>query len=94
MVAERNPEVQKAVVRLEVLSGDERARYIAEMEEKAWRDMQSHKKDARREGLAEGEIRERKKWQSVVADKEAMLADKDAEIARLRAELEAARGKK
>jgi len=86
MVAERNPEVQKAVVRLEVLSGDERARYIAEMEEKAWRDMQSHKKDARREGLAEGEIREREKWQSVVADK-------DTEIARLRAELETARNK-
>ena len=86
MVAERNPEVQKAVVRLEVLSGDERARYIAEMEEKAWRDMQSHKKDARREGLAEGEIREREKWQSVVADY------KD-EIARLQAELEAARNK-
>jgi len=47
MVAERNPEVQKAVVRLEVLSGDERARYIAEMEEKARRDMVSHLKDAR-----------------------------------------------
>ena len=92
MVAERNPEVQKAVVRLEVLSGDERARYIAEMEEKAWRDMQSHKKDARREG--------REKWQSVVAEKETMLAGKDAEIAdnraeiaRLRAELEAARNR-
>jgi len=36
-----------------------------------------------------GEITERKKWQSVVADKDAALADKDAEIARLRAELEA-----
>jgi hypothetical protein len=30
---------------------------------------------------------ERKKWQSIVADKNATLADKDAEIARLRAQL-------
>jgi len=87
MVAERNPEVQKAVVRLEVLSGDERARYIAEMEEKARRDMVSHLKDARREGRAE----EREKWQSVIAEKETEIADNRAEIAHLRTELEAAR---
>jgi len=58
MAAERNPEVKKAVVRLEVLSGDERARYIADMQEKARRDMASHLRDAdmkgRTEGLTEG----------------------------------------
>ncbi|MCL2174917.1 MAG: Rpn family recombination-promoting nuclease/putative transposase [Treponema sp.] len=78
MVAERNPEVKKAVVRLEVLSGDERARYIAELEEKARRDMVMHIDYATAQGKAESD----KKWQSVVADK-------DVEIARLRAELEA-----
>ena len=43
-------------------------------------DYQANMVDARREGLAEGEQRERDKWQGVVADK-------DAEIARLRAQL-------
>jgi len=56
MVAERNPEVQKAVVRLEALSGDERARYIAEMREKARRDMASIQKFARAEGREEGRV--------------------------------------
>jgi len=55
MVAERNPEVKKAVVRLEVLSGDERARYIADMQEKARRDMASF----RRDGIAEGRENEK-----------------------------------
>ena len=36
-----------------------------------------------------GEIREREKWQDVVADYKTELADKDAEIARLKAELSA-----
>jgi uncharacterized small protein (DUF1192 family) len=31
---------------------------------------------------------ERKKWQSIVAEKDTMIANKDAEIARLRAELD------
>jgi len=56
MAAERNPEVKKAVVRLEVLSGDERARYISELREKERRDIESFKKDARREGKAEGKV--------------------------------------
>jgi len=73
MVAERNPEVKNAVVRLEVLSGDERARYIAEMELKAWRDMESMKDY----GIELGETKANEKWQSVVAEK-------DAEIEQLR----------
>jgi len=34
-----------------------------------------------------GEIREREKWQGVIADYKVEIADKDAEIARLKAEL-------
>jgi len=34
------------------------------------------------------EARERQKWTSVVADKDAEIADRNAEIARLRAKLE------
>ena len=36
-----------------------------------------------------GEIREREKWQGVVADKDAEIADHKAEIAKLKAELSA-----
>jgi len=89
MVAERNPEVKNAVVRLEVLSGDERARYIAEMELKAWRDMESMKDYGIELGEAAGEAKANEKWQSVVAEKDIALTEKDAEIAKLRAELEA-----
>ena len=56
MVAERNPEVKKAIVRLAVLSGDERARYIADMEEKARRDMASHLRYADMKGREEEKI--------------------------------------
>ncbi len=49
------------------------------------------KAEGRREGKAEGrrqgEQAERKKWQGVVADKDADLADKDALIAELQARL-------
>jgi hypothetical protein len=37
---------------------------------------------------ANGETREREKWQTVVADKDAKIAVKDAEIVRLRKQLE------
>jgi len=76
LVAERNPQVQRAVVKLRELSADEKARDLYERREKALRDIDSRERWVKAEGKAE----ERKIWQSVVADK-------DAEIARLRAEL-------
>jgi predicted transposase/invertase (TIGR01784 family) len=72
VLAERNPQVGKAVVKLRELSGDERARDLYERREKARRDQQSREDWARQQ--------EREKWQGV-------LADKDAEIARLREQL-------
>lgn len=73
MLAERNPQVGKAVVKLRELSAGERARDMYERREKARRDQQSREDWAR--------LQEREKWQGV-------LADKDAEIARLREQLE------
>jgi len=83
MAAERNPEVQKAVVRLEVLSGDERARYIAEMKLKARRDMASREYYAREQGMEQ----EREKWQGVVSKKDAEITGKNSEIENLRAQI-------
>ena len=39
-----------------------------------------------------GELREREKWQAIVADKEAKLTGKDAEIERLRAQIAELKG--
>jgi len=75
MVAERNPQVKQAVVRLRELSADERARDLFERREKARRDQASREKWAMQQG-AEGE---RAKWHGVVAEKDAALATKDAE---------------
>ncbi|MCL2805337.1 MAG: Rpn family recombination-promoting nuclease/putative transposase [Treponema sp.] len=80
MVAEKNPQVKKAVVTLRKLSDDERARDMYERREKALRDL-----DARERWVLQ---QEREKWQVVVNEKDAKLADKDAEIAALRAQLE------
>ena len=44
MIAERNPQVAKAVVRLRELSADERARDLYERREKARRDQSSREK--------------------------------------------------
>ena len=44
MIAERNPQVGKAVVKLRELSADERARDLFERREKARRDMASQQK--------------------------------------------------
>jgi len=74
MIAERNPEVKPATVKILELSGDELARDRYERRLKAERDLNMWKRFM--------EAEEAKKWQ-------AALADKDAEIARLRAELEA-----
>jgi predicted transposase/invertase (TIGR01784 family) len=98
MIAERNPVVGRAVVRLRELSADERARDLFERREKARRDQASREKWARQQG----ENAERAKWQGVVielrdtvadkdaaiADKDAAIADKDAAIADMDAEIE------
>ncbi len=54
MIAERNPQVGKAVVKLRRLSADEQTRYIYEMREKAKRDEESLLRWEREEGLQEG----------------------------------------
>ena len=54
MVAEKNPQVKKAVVKLQELSADERARDLYERREKALRDIDSRERWARAEGKAEG----------------------------------------
>jgi len=94
MIAERNPEVKPATVKILELSGDELVRDRYERQLKAERDLNMWKRfmesegwakgeaEGRTKGEAEGRAEEAKKWQ-------AALADKDAEIARLRAELEA-----
>ena len=77
MVAERNPQVKSAVVKLRQLSADEQARDMYERREKALRDIDSRERHARQEG----KIEERKIWQEVIKDK-------DAEIAMLRKQLD------
>ena len=66
MVAEMNPQMRKAVVKLQELSADERARDLYERREKARRDIDSCERWARAKGKAE----EREIWQNVVADKD------------------------
>jgi len=51
MIAERNPQIGKAVVKLRELSADERARDMYERREKARRDMVSREKWVRKQGL-------------------------------------------
>ena len=53
-VAETNPAIKEAYGVIKVLSGDERARAIAELREKARMDYESGLSDARQEGLREG----------------------------------------
>jgi predicted transposase/invertase (TIGR01784 family) len=96
MVAERNPQIKKAVLKLRELSADEKARDLYDRREKALRDIESNERHARAAGRAEGKAEERELWQNVVADKDAKLADRDAklanqdmEISRLRALLDA-----
>jgi len=54
MVAERNPQVKKAVVTLQKLSASEQARDLYERREKALRDIDSRERFAWAEGNAEG----------------------------------------
>ncbi len=50
VIAERNPQIRKAVVKLRALSADERTRDLYERREKARRDEESHMRWARQEG--------------------------------------------
>ena len=54
MIAERNPQVERAVVKLRVLSSDERARDMLERREKAHRDFAMLVDDAEKRGRTEG----------------------------------------
>jgi len=53
MVAEKNPEIRKAVETLYELSADEKVRAEYEMRQKAWRDRMSGLEDAKQEGMEE-----------------------------------------
>ncbi|MCL1903067.1 MAG: Rpn family recombination-promoting nuclease/putative transposase [Oscillospiraceae bacterium] len=72
MLAERNPQVKNAVVRLMELSADEQTRLLY---------------DSRQKMEWDNQARAEEKWKDVVADKDSQLADKDARIAELEAKL-------
>jgi predicted transposase/invertase (TIGR01784 family) len=59
MLAERNPQVKKAVAKLMVLSKDERARMLAESQEKLNRDIFACESGAEERGLIKGLIKGR-----------------------------------
>jgi predicted transposase/invertase (TIGR01784 family) len=87
MLEERNPQVKEAVVKLRRLSADEQARWEYETKEKARRDKNMFERWAREEGEKAGEKRERKKWQVVVADKDAENEKLRKQIAELQLKL-------
>ena len=78
MAAETNPQIKKAVVKLQELSADERARDLFERREKGRRDMESRERWAE----ARGEAREREKWQKAMVDKDAEIAQLKEQIAK------------
>jgi len=55
MLAQNNPDIQKAVKRLYSLSDDQKARMLADDREKFRRDQEQYMMDARQEGREEGE---------------------------------------
>jgi predicted transposase/invertase (TIGR01784 family) len=75
MVAERNPDIARAVVKLRELSADERARDLFERHEKARRDLESHKRWERRLGIQEGRQEGRQESLQIVAKKLFELGD-------------------
>ncbi|MDR2900385.1 MAG: Rpn family recombination-promoting nuclease/putative transposase [Treponema sp.] len=85
MIAERNPQIKEAVVKLRRLSADEQTRWEYEMREKIRMDKDMFEREAREEGWEEGLLQGKREadenWKFIVADK-------DAEIARLREQLE------
>jgi predicted transposase/invertase (TIGR01784 family) len=54
MVAERNPQIKQAAVKLRVMSADERARDMLERRIKGGRDLRMREKDAMEKGRAKG----------------------------------------
>ena len=56
MIAERNPEIRKAVDSLYEMSGDEKVRHEYEMRQKAWRDRQSQNEGYYQEGIQKGRM--------------------------------------
>ena len=54
MIAQRNPQVARAIVKLRTLSADKRMRDLYERREKARRDAAAEAYDARQEGIAVG----------------------------------------
>ena len=83
MLAQRSPQMRKAVGVLKELSADEVTRMLFEKREMARRDVESMVEMVRRDAEAE-----RHKWQGVVADKDAEITSKDAEITSKNAENE------
>ena len=69
MLAAKSPEMKKPVGVYKELTDEERIRMRYEQREMVLRDIESFKDDAVRE--------ENEKWQSIVADKEAILACND-----------------
>jgi predicted transposase/invertase (TIGR01784 family) len=69
MLAERNPQVKKAVVKLLALSEDERARMLADSREKLRRDISAQVHDAEKRGREEGMEEGREEEKLAVARK-------------------------
>ena len=69
MVAEKNPEIRKAVDTLYKISTDEKARAVYELRMKSWRDQQSALHYARTEGLTEGLAKGRTEEKHEIAQK-------------------------
>ncbi|GHU07092.1 hypothetical protein AGMMS50225_03460 [Betaproteobacteria bacterium] len=55
MLAEKNPEVKKAVAKLMTLTEDEQARMVADARDKMRWDIESRERAAKKEGWTEGE---------------------------------------
>jgi len=81
-------EIGMATALLREISRDERERAIFRSRRMFETDMASDLLTAEERGKITGEIREREKWQALVADKDAKLAAIEAENIRLRTELE------
>jgi len=56
MIAQRNPQIEKAAVKLRELSADERTRDLFARREKARRDIVSMVDEAKHEGRTEGKV--------------------------------------
>jgi predicted transposase/invertase (TIGR01784 family) len=86
MLAQKNPVIEKAYCKLQVMSEDEANRMIYEARLKARRDEQSRLQGARNEGREESRQALAEKDRAL-AEKDQTLAEKDREIAELRRKL-------